>query len=74
MAFLKKAFSILMIITMTIPYFTKVGILIDFKINQHYIAKVLCINKEKPIKTCNGKCFLLQQLKVADEQEKKTSP
>lgn len=36
---------------------------IDYFINYDYIAEVLCINKEKPQSTCNGKCYLKQQIK-----------
>lgn len=49
-------------------------IIIDFKINQDYIAKVLCINKEKPEKKCNGNCHLTKQLQKAEESEKKDQP
>jgi hypothetical protein len=31
---------------------------ISFKINQNYIAKNLCINRDTPKSTCNGKCHL----------------
>ncbi len=72
--YLKKAFSILMITAMMLPNLKKVGILIDFKINQDFIAEVLCINKEKPMSTCNGKCYLSEQLKKAEEQEEKQAP
>jgi len=44
-------------------------IYIDFKINQDYIAKVLCINRDKPITTCGGQCFLNKQLKEQQQQE-----
>lgn len=57
-----------------LPSMTKIGILIDFKINQDFIAEVLCINKEKPMSTCNGKCYLSKQLKKAEEQEEKQAP
>jgi hypothetical protein len=59
-----------MISAMLLPSLTTIGILIDFKINQDYIAKFLCINREKPMSTCNGKCYLTKQLKKAEEQEK----
>ena len=59
---------------MMLPCLTKIGILIDFKINQGFIAEVLCINKEKPITMCNGTCYLSEQLKKAEEQEEKQAP
>jgi hypothetical protein len=63
-----------MITALIIPNLIKIGIFIDFKINQDFISEVLCINKEKPMSTCNGKCFLAQKLKKAEEQEKKQAP
>lgn len=50
---------------------------IDFKLNQDYIAKVLCINRDKPQLNCNGSCILMQKMKKAQDseqsQEKNTS-
>jgi hypothetical protein len=42
---------------------------IDFAINKEYIAKVLCINKDKPVMQCGGTCHLTKQLKKATEEE-----
>lgn len=63
-----------MVIAVMLPSLTKIGILIDFKINQDFIAEVLCINRGKPMSTCNGKCYLSEQLKKAEEQEEKKAP
>ena len=35
-----------------------------FMVNRSYIAQELCINRDKPELTCNGKCFLSFQLKA----------
>lgn len=43
---------------------------LDYFVNYEYISEVLCINKNKPMSTCNGKCYLSQQLKEAQETEK----
>lgn len=60
-----------MIAVIIVPLFTQTGVMIDFKINQDFIAEVLCINKEKPrmTKACNGKCYLTTQLKKVEERE-----
>ena len=71
---MKKAFPILMIIAMMLPNLTKIGVLIDFKINQDFIAEVLCINKDELIPMCKGNCYLSEQLKKAEEQEEKQAP
>lgn len=44
-------------------------IYLDFKLNQDYIAKVLCINRDKPITTCDGRCYLNRQLRKQQENE-----
>ena len=50
------------------------GIILDFKINQDYISDVFCINKDLPTKLCNGKCYLTNKLKKAEEQEQNQIP
>lgn len=49
-------------------------ILINFKINQAYIARVLCENKDKPEMKCNGKCHLNKKLKEQDKKEQNLPP
>jgi len=41
-----------------------------FKLNQDFIAKVFCINREKPQLKCNGKCHLKKELKKNNSSEK----
>jgi len=43
---------------------------IDYIVNYDYIAKELCINKDKPALKCNGKCHLMKELAKASEDEK----
>jgi hypothetical protein len=43
-------------------------ILLEFKLNQNYIAAHLCENRDKPQLHCNGKCQLSKELKKADEE------
>ncbi len=57
-----------------LPSLTKMRILIDFKINQDFIAKVLCINREKPMTMCSGKCYLSKELINAEEPDKEQIP
>jgi hypothetical protein len=35
---------------------------LDYLVNFDYIAEVLCLKKEVPESSCNGKCYLMQQL------------
>ncbi len=50
---------------------------IDFKLNQDYIATVLCINRDKPEMQCNGQCVLMQKMNEAQDhtsQEENQAP
>ena len=42
----------------------------DYYLNYDYISEVLCINKDEPLASCKGKCYLSQQLKEILETEK----
>jgi hypothetical protein len=39
----------------------------SFKVNQEFIAKTLCINRDKPEMQCKGKCHLTK--KIAEDKE-----
>ncbi|UCS91789.1 hypothetical protein KZP23_13700 [Echinicola marina] len=41
----------------------------DYAINKEYIAENFCINKDKPEMHCDGKCFLAEKLKSAQNQQ-----
>ena len=57
-----------------LPGLTEIGIIIDFKINRDFIAKVLCIERDQPVNTCNGQCYLSSQLNKAEEENEKQAP
>lgn len=71
---MKSIISILLALLILLQSFSKVWIFFSFKINQDYIAKVLCINRDKPELHCNGKCVLMQRIKAEEEKEKKEIP
>ena len=35
---------------------------LDYMINYDYIAKELCVNRDKPVLACNGKCYLEKKM------------
>jgi len=43
---------------------------VDYLVNYDYVSKVLCVNKDKPMLHCNGKCHLMKELAKAAENEK----
>ena len=50
-------------------------VFVAFKIQQDYIVKNLCVQKDEVVNTCNGNCVLTDQLiKVEAEQENSEYP
>ncbi|WP_299106423.1 hypothetical protein [uncultured Tenacibaculum sp.] len=45
---------------------------VEYAINYDYIAKVLCINKDKPEMSCKGKCQLMKKLEQQQEEDFKS--
>lgn len=66
---MKKAISIVLVFLLIFSNLSRIWILIDYTVNQDFIAKVLCINKNKPELQCNGKCHLANQIKQQEEKE-----
>lgn len=44
---------------------------LDYEIRKEYIAKVLCVNRDKPKLNCNGKCYLAKKLAEAEKQQQR---
>lgn len=43
-----------------------------FELNQDYIARVLCINQDKPAVQCGGQCHLESMMEAHEEQKRET--
>jgi hypothetical protein len=54
--------------------FSKIWIVVYFKIHQESIAKTLCVKKEIKGNTCQGKCHLKKQIDNSDQKEQKQIP
>ena len=67
----KRLVAILLVIAVSLSSFTRFVIFTSFKINQSYIASVLCVNKDRPELHCSGKCYLASKLKQAEEKEER---
>lgn len=70
----RKALAILLLFSLSVHCTGQLGIAVSWWLNQDYIARVLCINRDKPQLKCNGKCHLRKQLKAVAEHEKKQQP
>jgi hypothetical protein len=44
-------------------------VMLDFYVNQDYIAKNLCVNRNRPEVHCNGKCHLAKKMKEEDRRD-----
>ncbi|ASZ13807.1 hypothetical protein KTO58_05125 [Chitinophaga pendula] len=53
--------------------FRSVFSLWEYELNQPFIARVLCENRDKPAMHCNGKCHLRKQLQQDDQKERTNS-
>ncbi|GAB2767447.1 hypothetical protein HNQ93_000030 [Hymenobacter luteus] len=71
---MRQAIAILLLFSLSVHCTGQLGIAVSWWLNQDYIARVLCINRDKPQLKCNGKCHLRKQLKVVAEHEKKQQP
>ena len=58
-----KFISVLILfVCVTAATFSKWILILSYDINENFIAKELCVNKNDPAKHCNGVCFLNKQL------------
>jgi len=62
-----------LLIALQAPLFSKWGSVAYFQMNREFIAKNLCVNKNKPKMNCNGQCYLAKQLKSAEDKETKSN-
>ncbi|MBK9292087.1 MAG: hypothetical protein IPM52_10750 [Bacteroidetes bacterium] len=49
-------------------------ILINFKLHQAYIARVLCEQREVANNQCQGNCHLKKELRKSEDRERKQQP
>ena len=47
---------------------------IEYVVNYDYISKVLCVNIDKPVLECNGKCHLKKELAKEADANKPITP
>jgi hypothetical protein len=64
---MKLILVLILMLLVAVQSFSKGLILLDYQVNQEYIAKTLCENKARPKLHCKGKCQLMKQL-AAEEK------
>lgn len=65
----KHLIAILVIFSLALQSFRHYTLLAEFYLNQDYIAKYLCENRDKPQLHCNGKCQLKKKLQNEQQQQ-----
>lgn len=68
---MKKSIAIIVTLCLVLQCAVQLGIIGLYQANKSYIAKNLCVNRDKPKMGCNGKCHLKKQLKKASQQQEK---
>lgn len=68
---LTRTIAILLLICSVSVSLSGLFVFAGFEMNQGYIAKELCVNRDKPQLHCNGKCYLMRKLKQAQDKEQK---
>lgn len=48
---------------------SQIVVYFNFWLNQEYISKNLCENKDKPVMQCNGKCHLKKELEKEENRK-----
>jgi len=66
---LKRALSIVILLSLIVSQLTKLVVVINFEFNKATIAKTKCVKRFEKKNTCQGKCHLKKQLKKAEEAE-----
>lgn len=59
---MRYLFSILLFCVFALRPFYNLGFTAYYKLNINEIVEKYCVNKDKPVLRCNGKCFLTKKL------------
>jgi hypothetical protein len=66
----QRGIIILLIFCTLAANFTRLFVFAGFEMNQKYIASTLCENRDKPQLHCNGRCYLMKKIRLAEDKEK----
>ncbi|WP_419213064.1 hypothetical protein ACNR9Q_02730 [Maribacter sp. X9] len=63
-------FTVLYLVAMVKPIMP----IVEFVINKDYIVEFLCINKDKPMLNCDGKCYLAKMIQKEQKDRHQNLP
>jgi hypothetical protein len=66
---IKNLYIFTLLVALVLQLCSRIYVLIDFKINQEYIAENLCEKKDEPESCCEGSCQLSKELNKIEESE-----
>ncbi|MBW8685449.1 hypothetical protein [Chitinophaga rhizophila] len=70
---MRYLFAIIILFGLLLQNFSQLVIMVKYKMDEAYIASVLCENRAMPEMHCNGKCYLKKQLKKDEQQQQNGS-
>jgi hypothetical protein len=69
---LKIFATIFLTFSIFVQTFSTLFIKADFYLNRAYIAKNFCVNKDKPMMHCDGKCYLSKKITAQEKQDQQS--
>lgn len=70
---MNRVIALILLIAIQLPLMSQWASVAYYQVNRNYIAKNLCVNRDKPKLNCNGQCYLAKKLKAAEDKEQKTN-
>jgi len=70
---MRIVFSIVLIFTFTIRPAMEISTILYYQLNINTIVEKYCVNKERPRLNCNGKCYLMSQMKAKKQPSTENS-
>ena len=65
---MKSIPALILLIALLAQFANRYIVMLNYELNKDFIAKVLCVNRDKPMSGCNGKCFLKKQLEKSSKE------
>ncbi len=66
-------FSLFLFIAFAIRPAMEISTVMYYQLNIDYIVEKYCVNKKRPKLNCNGKCYLMSQMKTRTQPSKEKS-
>lgn len=71
---MNRLLTVLLILTLTVPFAFRFGVVMNYAVQFDYYKDVLCENKAKPELKCNGTCQLVKELKTDTDNSSSEIP